>query len=283
MTVKLSVSVMAHGKRAHLVPELAERLGIDSEQVVWDRTNNRWDTGRRAWEAHDPTATHHLVVQDDAVVCRDLRAGLEAGLAHVPAEAIVSPYVGTRRPMVQKVVNATRVATEARASWIAMRGLNWGVGILAPVAVIEDMLPWCDQQTYPNYDRRIGRYFLEVLRWPTWCTWPSLIDHRTVPSLCGHGGGRHAHSFIGEDASALDVNWASGSVTMSLPAPAGRDPRSTARAKTNGVVPITEQGSDTRDHAALIRGNQWLHMRRLQRRRQQLTPAPQRDDSHESD
>lgn len=283
MTIKLSVSVMAHAKRAHLVPELAERLGIAEEQVVWDRHNNRWDTGRRAWEAHDPTATHHLVVQDDAVVCRDLRAGLERGLAHVPAEAIVSPYVGTRRPMVQKVINATRAATEARASWIVMRGLNWGVGILAPVPVIADMLPWCDQQTYPNYDRRVGRYFLEVLRWPTWCTWPSLVDHRTVPSLCGHGGGRQAHHFLGEDASALGVDWASGSVIMSQPAPLGRDPRSVARGRTASVVLTTEQGGEARDQASLIRGNQWLHMRRLQRRRQQLAQAPQRDHTHEPD
>jgi hypothetical protein len=217
---RLSVAVMAHRNRAHLVEGLVEQLGINDDQVVWDRHDNRWDTGRRAWEAHDPQATHHLVVQDDARVCRDLVPALEQGLDHVPAEAIVSPYVGTRRPMAAKVERAVATARQADAAWIVMRGLNWGVSILAPVPVIPQMLPWCDRQTYPNYDRRIGRYFLEVLRWPTWCTWPSLIDHREVPSLCGHGGGRIAHDFLGEDISALDLDFSRGTVIMSTPGPA---------------------------------------------------------------
>jgi hypothetical protein len=48
----------------------------------------------------------------------------------------------------------------------------------------------------------------------TICTWPSLVDHRDVPSLVGHGGGRYAHKFIGENASALDIDWSKPSVTM---------------------------------------------------------------------
>lgn len=213
----MSVAVMAHPKREHLVAELVDQLGVDDDQVVWDRRNDRWDTGRRAWEAHDPTADYHFVIQDDAVACQDLIAGLEVALDHVPDEAIVSPYTGTRRPMSGIVENAVAAAREAAASWIVMRALNWGVGIIAPTSTIDDMLIWGDRQSYPNYDRRVGRYFYLVKCWPVWSTWPTLIDHRThaeAPSLCGHGPGRVAHGFAGVDASALDVDWSSGSVEM---------------------------------------------------------------------
>lgn len=213
--MKLSVAVMAHRKREHLIPELVDRLGITDDQVVWDRRNDRWDTGRRAWEAHDPTATHHLVLQDDALVCQDLIAGLEQALEYVPAEALVSLYTGTRRPMSSVVEQAVGRARAADAAWIVMRALNWGVAFLAPVGSIGDMLTWGDRQSYPNYDRRAGRYYYLVECWPVWCTWPSLVDHRAdTDSLCGHGPGRVAHQFLGEDRSALDIDWASGHVEM---------------------------------------------------------------------
>lgn len=226
--MKLSCSVMAHQSRAHLVPELVDRLGITDDQVAWDRKGDRWDTGRRAWEAHDPTATHHLVVQDDAIVCRDLIPGLEAALEYVPDEAVTCPYVGTRRPVSEQVERATVEAGKRQASWIVMKGLNWGVGVLVPVPAIEPMLAYGDRQRYPNYDRRIGRFFVRMC-WPTWCTWPALVDHRDdIPSLCGHGDGRVARSFLGEDKSALDIDWAAEVVVMS------RSPRSPLRSFPDG-------------------------------------------------
>src|SRR5690606_17229452 len=84
--------------------------------------------------------------------------------------------------------------------------LNWGVAIILPTSIIDAMLPWCDKQRYPNYDRRIGRYCIDVLNMPTMCTWPSLVDHREIPSLVGHGAGRTAHHFIAKGASALEVS-----------------------------------------------------------------------------
>ena len=213
--MRLSVKIMAHSKRAHLVPELVERLGLTDDDVIWDRRNDRWDTGRRAWEAIDQTAEWGMVVQDDALPCADLIAGMEKALERVPPNVLVSPYIGTRRPSKGKIDAIVNEAAHAKAAFIEMPSLNWGVAITAPTRIINGMLPWCDVQTYPNYDRRIGRYAIDVLRMGTWCTFPSLVDHRDIPSLIGHGDGRVAHHFIGEDASALHVNWDAGSVRMS--------------------------------------------------------------------
>ena len=95
---RLSVSVMAHPSRSHWVHELRERVGIEYANVAWDRGLGIWDTCSRAWEMHDPAATHHLVLQDDALPCRDLLAGLEAAItSQAPFETVASLFVGTGR------------------------------------------------------------------------------------------------------------------------------------------------------------------------------------------
>lgn len=213
--MRLSVKIMAHPKREHLVPELTTRLGLTADDVIWDRCNDRWDTGRRAWEAIDQGAQWGMVVQDDALPCADLIAGMEQALERVPENVLVSPYIGTRRPVAGRIDRVVRDALAAEAAFIEMPSLCWGVAIVAPTNIIDEMLPWCDVQSYPNYDRRIGRFAIDVKRMSTWCTFPSLVDHRDIPSLIGHGDGRIAHHFIGAEASALSVDWDAGSVVMS--------------------------------------------------------------------
>lgn len=215
MTV--SVAVMAHPRRDALVAKLAFALG-DGTTVVWDRHDDEWDTGRRAWETHAPTADWHLVVQDDAIVCRDLAAGVAGALAHVPAEAVVSLYVGTLRPDAYRVAKAAAQANRTAASWITMREIKWGVALAVPTSVIPDMLEYAEALEGRVYDRKLAQYF-RWIGWPVWCTWPSLVDHRCdVDGIVRHkippSGPRRAHRFLGESTSALGVNWSSGVVEM---------------------------------------------------------------------
>jgi hypothetical protein len=233
---RLSVKIMAHEKRAHLVPDLVERLGLTDDDVIWDRRNDRWDTGRRAWEAIDQTAEWGMVVQDDALPCADLITGMEKALERVPDNVLVTPYIGTRRPARGKIDRVVQEAAAAKAAFIEMPSLNWGVAITAPTRIIDGMLPWCDVQQYPNYDRRIGRYAIDVMRMNTWCTFPSLVDHRDIPSLIGHGDGRVAHHFIGAETSALSVDWDAGSVRMSAS-------RTVARYTGSSSAPVGPYGS----------------------------------------
>ena len=226
MNARVSVAVMAHPRRAAVVPELVSRLGVGDDRVVWDRCNVEWDTGRRSLLAFDADATHHVVVQDDALVCADLVAGLEQALPHTPAESIVSLYVGTRKPVVQTVQQAVNRANTAGAAWIVMDRLLWGVGLVIPTHAMAAMVDWCDQLQFPQYDRRIGEYFAKLLGWPVWHTWPTLVDHRTdTTSLLGHGRGRRSHNFAGEGRSALDVDWAAAVVDIRQPSTPVSAPR----------------------------------------------------------
>ncbi len=214
-TIRLSVAMMAHPKRAAQVEAMLSRLDRECE-VIWDEKNDRWDTGRRAMLAYDPEATHHVVIQDDLLVCRDLFAGLEKALEHVPADAPVCGYIGRVRPELETVAACVRRAQESGASWVTMHTLNWGPLVVVPTACIRDMIRHCDRLNVPNYDRRLSRYFELQRGIRTWYTWPSLVDHADGPSLVSGRIAtdrararlsRVAFDFIGEDASALDVDW----------------------------------------------------------------------------
>jgi hypothetical protein len=203
---RLSAAVMAHPRRAGYVDELLDALDRPAE-VVWDQINDRHDTGVRALEAHDPAATHHLVVQDDAVVCRDLIAGIEQALKHCPQNVPLCLYVGRVRPFPREVERLVAEAGDAGASWLTMRGIYWGVGIVVPTADLADLTAWFRTSTVTNYDRRVSTWY-QVHNLDIWYPWPSLVDHRGDESLIdGHGSGRFAHRFVGTDRSALDVDW----------------------------------------------------------------------------
>ena len=205
--MKLSVAVMAHPKREAFIPSLLERLP-PLTTVVWDTDDNRWSTGRASMLAHDPSADYHVVIQDDAIVCRDLIEGLTGALAFVPQGHPVGLYVGRQRPMrsrIEKVIQATEASGD---SWVVYPGPLWGVGLAVPVPAIGDMLAVCDRMGVKNYDTRLYRYFNQR-NLPCYYTHPSLVEHRESPSLVPGrmAPGRVAHRFIGADASALDIDW----------------------------------------------------------------------------
>jgi hypothetical protein len=224
--VKLSATIMAHPARERAVGELQAQLDRELE-VIWDENPvpskdpmQRWAVGRRAWEAHDPTADWHLVIQDDVFVSKHLMAGLERALDELGKDGLVSAYTGTGRPDQANVHRALAYATKNGYTWMTTRSLNWGPAILAPVHTIPAMLKWCSHSSKArgNYDWRIGVYYRDVLKWRTWYTNPSLVEHRGLPSLCGHDTGpvRKAHRF--HEGSALDINWAAhGGLDPNLP------------------------------------------------------------------
>lgn len=197
----LSVSIMAHPSRSAMVAELEAKLDYDPE-VVWDEKSDRVDTGVRALRAFSTLATHHLVLQDDAVIPFDLVEGL--------AKIINNPVMRKDIPLCLYAGNVHQFAKFFRRKyeagefdWMQMKGLNWGVGVVVPVLDIEPLTNFMLTRKEPQYDLRISRYY-ESRRQPVWYPVPSLVDHREGHSLLGHGDGRHAWKFIGEDASALD-------------------------------------------------------------------------------
>lgn len=199
----ISATVMAHPKRGEWAEALASELDCG---VTWDEGwNDRHTTGLHALKAYDPDATHHLIVQDDAILARDFRAACEIVASHA-GDHPVGLYVGTSGP-----INATleHLLLQNREGLLATDGPHWGVAILLPVPHLEDLARWYEaNDKVRNYDRRISRWYLKH-KIDCYYTAPSLVDHRHKdnPSLVsGRGGGRRAAWFIG-DRSALDVDF----------------------------------------------------------------------------
>ena len=109
---------------------------------------------------------------------------------------------------------AANRATSAGARWIRSDTVMWGVCLVMPTALIPDMVAWADRKAGIPDDMRVGGYAkkhgLEV-----WYPWPSLVDHRTVPSLTKHRArervARRFHS-----GSALDLDWGGPVITDNM-------------------------------------------------------------------
>lgn len=191
--------VMAHPSRADMAGELARRIGGDTS-VVWDQSNNEWDTGRNAWLAGTGIygITHWAVIQDDAIVTTNLIGQITAALHHVPPGNPLSLYLGQKRPYADMVNWLARKAIESDPPFIVLNRLHWGVGVVVPAAQIDDMIDYCDGRGDSRYDIRLSKWFEHTGR-QVYYTWPSLVDHRQVKSVLGNKReGRRAHRFIGD-------------------------------------------------------------------------------------
>jgi hypothetical protein len=207
---------MAHPKREAFVEQLQQEL--PEAEVVWDEMEDRWDTGRRAWLAQvDSGSDYSLVVQDDALICQDLLAGL-AKAADVADGKPICLYTGRARPKQHTTRRMVHKALRLGTPWIELPGPWWGVGIALPTAHITNLIEWADDRTeIENYDMRIEHYY-EAQEVPCLYTLPSLVEHRPVaenPSLVeGRIHNRQAWKFLGTDTSALTIDWDIAPVTQ---------------------------------------------------------------------
>lgn len=218
--MRLSVSIMAHPDRRGHVVQLLARLGDLSIPVAWDdegppsgNHDRVWRNARRAWEMHDPESDWHVLIQDDALVCGDFLAGLEQALKWVPPGVVVSPYFGTSRNTSVRWRRLAAVADEHRAVWLRTDRIMWGVCLVVPTRLIGEMIECGDRKAGIPDDMRVSgwarRQEMEV-----WYTWPSLVDHRPVPSLTKHrAADRVAMRHHSESATAID--WSGPAVTDS--------------------------------------------------------------------
>jgi hypothetical protein len=183
---------MAHPARHDWIPPLLEALG-DNTPVSFDDGGGIWENCKAAWRLHDPKATHHVVIQDDAIVCRDF--GVRA-LTHIRrAEQLharsLQFYFGNRSGLY-------KIATKALEKGYVVRSqCNWGVAICLPIELIEPMIAFGDRFDIPQDDTRI-KSFLRSRRIRTYYPVPSLVDHRIGDtSLVGDKAkGRCAWYFI---------------------------------------------------------------------------------------
>lgn len=184
--VTLSATIMAHPDREGYVDDTLDRLPAGRVEVVWDRYDDRWDTGRRALAAYDPAATHHLVLQDDAWPCSKFFDVIDDVLEHVPVGHPVSLFQGRGRTKPRRFHFRSIYASarSRRAPFLVYGGPWWGQAVVVPTSHVRPIILWGD--THPkieNYDHKIATWY-HAHGVDCWYTLPSLVQHLTDgPSL----------------------------------------------------------------------------------------------------
>jgi hypothetical protein len=209
---------MAHPDRTEHVGAMIDTLNNDEVRVYWDPAgppsgdaNRVWAVAREAWQMHDPAATWHVLLQDDAQPCTDLLEGLSYALEHVPADAVVSPYLGAGRNVPDRWYRMAAEADRRGASWIRSDRVMWGVCLVLPVARIAEMIEWADRKRGMPDDMRVAAW-AQRHKVEAWYPWPSLVDHLPVPSLTKHRAlERVAQRW--HTGSALEPSWSGPVVT----------------------------------------------------------------------
>jgi hypothetical protein len=199
----ISLAIQAHPSRRALAERLSERL--PRAELVYDRTDNEWDTGRRALLAYDPAASWHCVVQDDAILSEHFEDALELVTTHADGHPL-GLYLGKVRPNPRVMARAISAAEAHGTPWVEWYGPRWGVAVCLPTAYIPALVAQADHYTHPHYDARLARFFKMANVWARYPV-PSLVDHDpALPSLIDSAGGdRRAYRFMGaDDPHAID-------------------------------------------------------------------------------
>lgn len=199
--MRITAAIMAHPKRKKQTQAL--EVALTSYPFVevtrcYDTPDahthtDEWNNGKRALQAGIGRGDWHVVVQDDAILCREFYANVVGAISNVPSKSLISLYTGTSRPLGKRVKLAVDKVNDE--TWLSYWLLMWGVGIAIPSDHIAPMIDFVDDREEP-YDTRIG-IFYQRNRLPVYYTVPSLVDHDDdLDSLLDHGkarGARVAH------------------------------------------------------------------------------------------
>lgn len=185
--IRLSSAIMVHPVRLASAqelmdghPELGFSLAVDPEPGRMGALR----TARVAWGSVAHDATHHLVVQDDSVLCPDFAEHVTSAIRTMP-HAALSFFVEWGACS----SNMVRMA--------ALRGKAWAevVDVYVPMQAL--VLPAEIARGFDDYartnavdedpDDHVLRAYLHSVGVPAYVSVPNIVEHKDLPSLVGNG------------------------------------------------------------------------------------------------
>lgn len=222
--MRISLSIMAVPSRLKHVSAMLGRLGAQLESakragldvcgtsVFYDEhRKGPWHSWRGAWETHKTwQSTHHVVLQDDILFCRDLPETLHA-LASARPDDVVSGFLP--RQSVTK-------AHEQGLRWVRCARYLWAQCTMLPVPLGVEAMQWIDAQEGTEVakdwrqhdDSRLAAFF-RMKKLPVFVAVPHPVEHLVEiegGSAMGHNFDptkRKAKVWIGEQASGTKFDW----------------------------------------------------------------------------
>ena len=156
-----------------------------------------WWNAKRCWKWGSSLGTsHHMLLQDDILVCRDFASGVLRVIEAFPKDVI-------------NLFHGPRKAFDGSGRWGISEGV-WGQGIILPSALLRDFLLWEKEHIKPEFphdDSRVSLFCVRNKIRPR-IPFPTLIDHKQIKSILGHSwkAPRVSNDFLG-DRSPHEVNW----------------------------------------------------------------------------
>jgi hypothetical protein len=221
--ITLSCTVMhtsAIKERRQSLEAMVSTLGEDNMKQHWTNFEvmddfhgqGCWWNAKRCWEYGLSTeATHHLLLQDDIVICKDFVTGVFEVVAAFP-DKVISLYCNPRKGF-----------AESQARWGESEG-PWGPAIVMNKALIREFLAWEAVNVKPEFkhdDWRLTMFCVNTKQ-TVKVPFPNLIDHDDgLKSIMGNSWNKRRVSpdFMGE-RSPHDFNWQDkGALRKSVNAP----------------------------------------------------------------
>lgn len=193
----LSIVIMASRKREAWALELSKQL--NNCPIAWDphlrfNTGNIWENCKRAWGMQDKSKKWGLVIQDDAILCKDFLSKVGEHLDRAEQmNCAIQFYIGNN-PHYEE-----QFSQNLEKGYLIKPELSWGVAIALPSDLIPLMLQFGNQHMGWQDDIKI-KHFLLKKNISTYYPLPGLVDHRQEnenPSLVrSMDGNRFSNFFI---------------------------------------------------------------------------------------
>lgn len=196
---QLSTVIMAHPSRLALAEALADQLPELKPDIVVDPDPHGPPSSLRtaavAWSFVPEHATHHLVLQDDAVPCRGFADAVHAAIAQHPDTALALFTEWT-----SVTAHHLRLAALTGATWAeVVDEYVPSVALVLPAAIARAFgeAATANLHTWTPTDDVELMNFLRERQVSAICRIPNLIDHDSPDSLTGntHQGPRRSVCF----------------------------------------------------------------------------------------
>lgn len=168
-----------------------------------------WHTGRRAWHmGRSARCTHHMVLQDDALLCDGFFEQAVQAISALPDECI--SFFAWR--------GSAQQAADEGNHWVAHKDHILGLALVMPTAWIGTWLQWCADNVWPGCkhdDTRLLTWLISETK-QVYFTVPSLVEHLGVKSVTGNNPPIRRTATIYEQQPG-EIDWAGSDVTYIRP------------------------------------------------------------------
>jgi hypothetical protein len=185
--VRLSAAIMTHPSRLAWAEQLRSAYPELGVVVVQDPDptgpSATMRTARLAWQSVADGATHHLVLQDDVLLCAEFPERTVEAILGRPADALslFVEWAGRTANLVRLAALTGHGYVETIDPYVPTQAL------VLPADVARGFLPWADENsTHTDADDVVMLRYLAATGVTSFVTAPNLVDHDTVPSLLGN-------------------------------------------------------------------------------------------------